>query len=83
MLLCLSLCLASCASKPVRTQTVEVKVPVYVALPTELLRPCTVGIPNIWTNGSLIEYTLHIKSCLDETNDKLIRIRGLQPRTSP
>jgi hypothetical protein len=63
----------------VRTETVEVKVPVYVALPTDLLRPCTVDMPTTWTNGTLLEYALQIKACLEESNDKLIRIRGLQP----
>lgn len=78
MLACL-IPLCACSPKAVRTETVEVKVPVYVALPADLLRPCSVGVPNISTNSSLIEYALHIKLCLNETNDKLIRIRGLQP----
>lgn len=53
--------------------------PSYVALPTELLRPCTVDMPATWTNGTLLEYALQIKACLNASNDKLISIRGLQP----
>ena len=72
--------LASCASSPaVRTEPVTVKVPSYVALPTELLRPCTVDMPAVWTNGALLDYALQIKACLSASNDKLNRIRGLQP----
>ena len=94
MLSCLSLCLASCASKPVRTQTAEVKVPVYVALPSEFFGPCMVpdpnnpkaliafdasSLPSPLTNGTLAQYALNIKACLAATNDRLTRIKALQP----
>ena len=71
--------LCACSRAPVRTETVEVKVPAYVALPTDLLRPCTVDAPDIWTNGTLIEYAANIKLCLSASNDKLMRISKLQP----
>jgi hypothetical protein len=71
--------LCGCSPKAVRTQTVEVRTPVYIALPADLLRPCTVDMPQVWTNGALIEYAIQIKACLNATNDKLIKIRGLQP----
>lgn len=79
MLACL-IPLCGCSQAPVRTETVTVKVPVYVALPTELLRPCVVDMPATWTNGTLLDYVIQIKACLEESNDKLIRIRGLQPK---
>ena len=80
MLPCLMLCLASCASKPaIRTETVRVNVPAYIALPTDLLRPCIVDVPATWTNGSLIDYAIRLKSCLATANDQLTKIRGLQP----
>ena len=78
MLACLLL-LCACSRAPVRTETVEVKVPVYVALPTDLLRPCFVDTPATWTNGALVEYAIHLKACLAASNDKLMRIRALQP----
>ena len=79
MLSFLILCLASCASKPVRTEAVEVGVPVYVALPVGLVEPCLVATPSTWTNGTLGEYAIDIKACLAASNDKLIRIKRLQP----
>lgn len=79
--LTLSCLLASCASSPaVRTETVTVKVPSYVALPTELLRPCTVDMPAVWTNGSLADYVLRLQACLKQDADKLERIKRLQPQ---
>jgi hypothetical protein len=78
MLACLTL-LCACSRAPVRTETVEVKVPVYVALPADLLRPCFVDVPAAWTNGTLVEYAIHLKTCLGASNDKLIRIKALQP----
>ena len=72
--------LCACSKPAIRTETVTVKVPVYVALPTELTRPCFVDMPATWTNGTLLDYVIQIKACLEESNDKLIRIRGLQPK---
>lgn len=77
--LCLALLLTACAKPAIRTETVEVKTPVYVALPTELMRPCFVDMPATWTNGALVEYAIRLKTCLSASNDKLARIRGLQP----
>lgn len=69
----------ACAKPAIRTEAVEVKVPVYVALPTDLLRPCFVDMPTTWTNGALVEYAMQIKVCLAASNDKLMRISKLQP----
>ena len=79
MLACL-IPLCGCSPRAVRTETVTVHTPVYVALPTELLRPCIVDMPATWTNGSLLDYVIQIKACLEESNDKLIRVRELQPK---
>jgi hypothetical protein len=54
-------------------------VPVYVALPTDLLRPCVVDMPATWTNGALVEYAIQLKTCLATANDRLERIKRLQP----
>ena len=78
MLACL-IPLSACSPKAVRTETVEVKVPAYVALPTDLLRPCTVDMPAVWTNGTLADYVLRLQACLKQDADKLERIKRLQP----
>lgn len=75
----LLLLLTACAKPAIRTEAVEVKVPVYIALPTDLLRPCFVDMPGTWTNGTLVEYAIHLKTCLAASNDKLMRIKALQP----
>ena len=75
----LALSLTACAKPAIRTEAVEVKVPVYIALPTDLLRPCFVDTPAMWTNGALVEYAIQIKVCLAASNDKLMRIKALQP----
>jgi len=75
--------LALCGCSPkvaVRTETVTVRTPVYVALPAELLRTCDVSLPQPLTNGLLVEYAAGLQVCLGATNDKLTRIRTLQPR---
>lgn len=81
MLACL-IPLCACSPKAVRTETVTVKVPSYVALPTELLRPCTVDMPAVWTNGSLADYVLRLQACIRTDTDKLTRIQKLQPHES-
>lgn len=53
--------------------------PVYVALPTELLRPCAVDMPQVWTNGTLADYVLRLQACIAQNADKLERIKKLQP----
>ena len=78
--LCLALLLTACAKPAIRTETIEVKTPVYIALPTGLTRPCVVDMPATWTNGSLLDYALQLRACLATSNDKLGRIQGLQPK---
>jgi hypothetical protein len=75
----LVLLLSSCAQGPVRTETVTVRVPVYVALPADLLLPCYVTLPDVLTNGSMAEYAVNLQACVRTDADKLIKIRGLQP----
>lgn len=74
--------LASCAKPIVRTETVTVHTPVYIALPADLLRPCVVDVPTTWTNGSLAEYAIQLRTCLNVVNDQLSRIQKLQPTVS-
>ena len=78
-----SVCLlALCGCSPkvaVRTETIKVPTPVYVALPDELLRTCVVSLPEPLTNGLLVEYAIGLQACLAASNDKLERIKKLQP----
>lgn len=79
--LCLLLLCGCSPRTAVRTETVTVHTPVYVALPPELLRTCDVSLPGPLTNGLLVEYTIGLQVCLDASNDKLERIRKLQTRS--
>ena len=79
MCLCPLLLLTACARTAVRTETIKVPTPVYVALPAELLRTCVVSLPDPLTNGLLVEYAIGLQACLAASNDKLERIRKLQP----
>lgn len=78
--LCLLLLCACSPKVAVRTEVVKVPTPVYVALPTELLRPCLVDMPSAWTNGTLVEYAIGLQACVAASNDKLTRISKLQPQ---
>ena len=68
--------------------------PVFVALPAEFFKPCMVPNPNNpsvliafdasvlpdpLTNGTLTLYVINLKTCLAASNDKLARIKALQP----
>ena len=94
MYLCLALSLTACAKPAIRTETVEVKVPVFVALPTEFFKPCMVpdphnpvrlivfnptALPDPLTNGTLALYTINLRTCLATADGRLNRIKGLQP----
>ena len=91
---CLLLLLTACAKPVVRTEIVKVPTPVYVPLPAEFFAPCMVPdphkpgadivfdpfvIPDDLKNEGLTEYAINLKTCLAASNDKLIRIRKLQP----
>lgn len=79
MCLCPMLLCVACSKPAVRTESIEVKTPVYVALPTDLLSPCTVDLPDAWTNGTLADYALRLQACIRVDTDKLKRIQKLQP----
>ena len=94
MYLCLALSLTACAKPAIRTETVTVKVPVFVAMPAEFFEPCMVpdpnhpkvliafnaaALPDPLTNGALALYVINLETCLAASNDKLQRIKKLQP----
>ncbi len=81
--LCLVALLTSCANKPenVRTETVEVEVPVNVPVPAELTREVPAPVlPERATNGDLADYTDALRASLKAANAKLREIAGLQPK---
>lgn len=80
--LCLLLLCACSPKVAVRTEVVKVPTPVYIALPKDLLRPCIVDMPGTWTNGTLVEYAIGLQACVAASNDKLTRIKKLQPKES-
>lgn len=76
--LLLACLLTSCASSPVRTQTVTIHDPVIVPVPRALTTP--VPEPKLTgdDNGSLAQYILALHAALDAANAKLMQIAGLQ-----
>lgn len=85
MLWCLILSCGACATKPiVRTETVEVKVPVYVAidqrLTTQEAEPKLAG--NVVTNDDLAAYVDALKAWGRAAYGKLAKIAELQPQDS-
>jgi hypothetical protein len=81
LLACLTLSLAACASKPVKPEAVEVRVPVYVRLPPEM----TAQVPEPMlkdgpvTNEDLADWGDALKAALKTANGQLRKIEGLQP----
>lgn len=75
--LLLACLLTSCASSPVRTQTVTIHDPVIVPVPKALTTP--VQRPKLAgdDNGSLAQYILALQSALDAANARLEKIAGL------
>ena len=82
LLACLTLSLAACASKPVKPETVEVRVPVYVRLPAELTEPVTEPALKTGpiTNADLADWADALREALQHANGKLARVRALQPK---
>jgi type IV pilus biogenesis protein CpaD/CtpE len=82
LLACLTLSLAACASKPVKPEAVEVRVPVYVRLPAELTEPVTEPVLKAGpvTNADLADWADALREALQHANGKLARIRALQPK---
>ena len=83
LLASLTLCLPACGSKPaVKPEAVEVRVPVYVALPAALTEP--VAEPMLpaggLTNRDLADYADALREALQHANGKLARVRALQPK---
>jgi hypothetical protein len=89
-LLCLLLLLTGCSATPkrcepiVRTETVEVDVPVFVALPEALTAP--VAEPDapsggVMTNEDLVDWLEALRAALREANSKLAAVRSKQPES--
>lgn len=78
----LLLSLTACGTKPaVRTQLVEVQVPVYVPVPDELTEPEPEPVlPADPTNADLADYADALRAWGRAAYGKLRRIRGLQPQ---
>lgn len=72
---------SGCASKPTtRTETVEIRVPVYVPVPAELTRE--VAEPKLAadpTNADLADWADALRAALREANSRLREVAGLQP----
>lgn len=73
--------LTGCATAPVvRTETVKVNVPTYVALPAELTAAAPMpAFPANVTNGALVSYVLALQDAFQLDAAKLDKIHALQP----
>lgn len=78
---CLLASLLACASKgTTRTETVEIRVPVYVPVPGQLTEQ--VAEPVLAadaTNADLADWADALKAALREANSRLREVAGLQP----
>lgn len=65
-----------------KPEAVEVRVPVYVRLPAELVEPVAVPAlkPGPVTNADLADWADALREALQHANGKLARIRALQPQ---
>lgn len=79
--MCLLAFLSACASKgTTRTETVEIRVPVYVPVPGQLTEQ--VAEPVLAadaTNADLADWADALKAALRQANGKLREVAGLQP----
>lgn len=78
----LALLLTACAGNAVKPEPVEVRVPVYVKLPSELTAPVdepTLPAGHV-TNAMLADWADALRAALVEANAKLRRIEALQPK---
>lgn len=81
--------LQGCSTTPpvVRTETVSVPKLEYVPLPDEAVEPCIVPLPPVDAAGvlpyeSLPGYTVQILAVLEECNERIKTIEGLQPEVA-
>jgi hypothetical protein len=85
LLSCLPILLTACASGPVRTQTVDVQVPVYVPIDSRLT--ATVGYMALAegqvTTGMLAESYDSCRKAVATANSQFGEIQGLQKKGPP
>lgn len=87
-LLCLPLLLTGCCGTDqiVRTETVEVNVPAFVALPDALTAPVVepAAPPRDGFDGeALVDWVERLRAALREANVRLEAIRARQPKGAP
>lgn len=76
--------MSACGSTPrpqvVRTETVEVNVPILVQLPEELTRDCDVpAFPETLTVASIEDLVVFLYTSLEVCNQEKAAIREMQP----
>ena len=77
----------SATTEPIiRTETVDVQVPVYVALPEALTAPVAEPAPPArdgFDGEALVDWVERLRAALREANAKLAKIREAQPEGEP
>lgn len=71
--------IAGCSTRPVKTETVTVYVPVKVGVDTKLSAPVPYPKAEIVTNEDLAKYAIAVREALKQANSQLEAIRQAYP----
>jgi hypothetical protein len=77
LLTCL-VALSACAAHPVVPTVVKVPVVRYIPVPAELTTPCAITEPTDRTVGEAVRVARARRAALEQCNDQLDGIRGIQ-----
>ena len=78
MIICL-MALSACSSAPIKTETITVYTPKYVALPDDLTRQVPEPRIVLRTNSDLSDLALAFQLALKQANRQLQSIKEIQP----
>ena len=71
--------LSACSTAPIKTETVTVYTPKYVALPSELTSQVPEPSFAVETNSDLADLAIAFKLALKKANSQLQAIKDIQP----
>lgn len=71
--------IVGCSTRPVKTETVTVYVPVKVGVDSKLSSPVPYPTANIVTNDDLAKYAIALREALKQANSQLEAIKQAYP----
>ena len=71
--------IVGCSTRPVKTETVTVYVPVKVGVDSRLSSPVPYPAANIVTNDDLAKYAIALREALKQANPQLDAIKPAYP----